>query len=125
MEFPICNQDAMAHKNRFVYCAHMKHEELSEEQKTNPKALADSNYNCVCKFDLQGEKIEKLAMFGEDMNGGETFYYQRDGSDWRKNGEDDGYLFNVCHNWREDQAYLMVWDAKTMNLACKAKLQTR
>lgn len=59
------------------------------------------------------------------MNGAETFYYQRDNSNWRQDGEDNGYLFNMCHNWEENQCYLMIWDAKTMKLQCKAKLQTR
>lgn len=63
--------------------------------------------------------------FGEGLNGGEVFYQQKDNSDPAKNGEDDGYLMTSVHDWRTDKSHLMVWDAKSLEVICKADLEER
>jgi len=62
--------------------------------------------------------------FGEGLNGGEVFYQQKDNSDPFKN-EDDGYLMTSVHDWRTDKSHLMVWDAKSLEVVCKADLDER
>lgn len=118
VEFPVVNQELVGYKNRYVYLANI-------EPRTDVPAEGKDHgfYNSVIKYDYQDEKIVATTSYGPTTNGGETFYYQRDGSSAEV--EDDGYLFNCVHDWKTDQCYLMVWDAKTMALTCKAEMQER
>merc|ERR1711924_67968 len=87
------------------------------------ESLDNSFYNSFIKYDYEQEKVVKSVSYGATAWGGETFYHQRDNSDWHEQGEDDGYLFNCVYDWKSEKSHLMVWDAKNLELVCKAEMK--
>lgn len=62
---------------------------------------------------------------GPHGNCGEIFYQQRDNSDAAVNGEDDGYLMTCMHDWKQDKAQFVMWDAKTMKEVVRCNMKSR
>lgn len=81
-------------------------------------------YTSFLKYDTLEEKIVKIVPFGENCNGGEVYYQQRDGSDPLKD-EDDGYLMTAVHDWKQNKAHFVMWDAKTLEPVLNAPLKER
>merc|ERR1712087_188109 len=99
------NQSLVGYRNKYAYVSKMRNQGTTDQ-----RALDNGYYQEVVKIDLEEGKVVQTKQFGENINAGETFYYQKDSCDHKEFGEDHSYLFNCGHDWKTDKCNLLMYD---------------
>lgn len=79
---------------------------------------------CV-KVDLYQHKAVGEVTFGEDEHGGEMLFVPREEDPTKATADDSGFLMCFTHNEATAQDYLVIYDAASMELACRIAVPHR